>query len=426
MRRGLTDHASGTLVQQGKPRPAATITASLALLLSACGGEAEQALGQAAPPPPTVTVVPVIREDVTPSREFVGRVAAVDRVDLRARVLGFLEARNFTEGQYVQEGDLLFVIEQEPYEAVVAQRQAHLASAQAETANAQVQLQRGEQLIRNQNIPQAEVDQRRAALQVAQAKVLEAEAAVRSAQLDVGYTEIHAPIAGRIGRAAYSVGNLVGPDSGTLALIVSQDPVYVTFPISQQILTELRQRSGARAGRSEDLVVRLGLPDGSAYEHPGVINFADVQVDPGTDTVTIRAEFPNPDELLTPGQFVDVSVETATPTTALVVPQNSLQVDQAGPYVLVVGADDMVEARRVELGARQGADVVVEAGLQEGESIIVEGIQKVRPGQKVQPTAGSPRPIPAAALVPGGELGGGTPALPTLREQPSVTRQAAQ
>jgi membrane fusion protein (multidrug efflux system) len=339
-----------------------------------------------------VTVISVQPTDVTPSVGFNGRVEAVDLVQLRARVTGFLDQRLFEEGADVKPGDLLFVIEKAPYQAVVDQRQAELASAEANRTNTAVQLQRGEELVKNKNIPEAEVDERRAADEMAAASILEAQAALERSRIDLGYTEIHAPVAGRIGRSAFSVGNLVGPDSGVLATIVSQDPIYVTFPVSQRELMEYRRH---QRDRGAPPVVKITLPDGTPYEHPGKIDFLDVQVDQGTDTVTVRAELPNPDRMLVDGQFVNVRVETGEPEQMLVVPQASIQVDQAGPFVLVVGSDNTVEARRITLGPGAGAQVVVRDGLEAGDKVIVEGIQKVRPGIAVAATEAPPaRPPP--------------------------------
>jgi membrane fusion protein, multidrug efflux system len=369
---------------------------SFALASAALAGTAAaQQPGGASPP--AVTVFKVEQRDVTPSTSFTGRIEAKDKVDLRARVEGFLEQELFTEGQDVAAGGLLFVIEKAPYEAVVAQRQAELASAEAKKVNTAAQLQRGEELVRNNNIPQSEVDLRRAEDQMAAAAIQQARAALEQAQINLSYTDIHAPIAGRIGRADLSVGNLVGPDSGVLARIVSQDPIYVTFPVSQRRLLEYRRE---RNDTGRDPVVRVTLPDGSVYEHPGAVDFVDVQVDQSTDTVAVRAELPNPDRILVDGQFVGVRVEAGQPERVLAVPQAALQVDQAGPYVLVVGADDKVAARRVTLGIEEGAQVVIERGLEAGDKVIVEGIQKVRPGMAVAASE-----APSATPTPGQQSG---------------------
>lgn len=352
------------------------------LALSACGQSGE-APAQPAVPPPAVTVVSAEPQSVTPAQEFVGRVEAVDKVDLRARVTGFLNERRFEEGEEVEAGDLLFVIEKAPYQAIVAQRQADVASAEAQKVQTTLQLERGQELLANQNIPQAEVDQRRAQDQIAGAGILEAEAAREEAQINLGYTEIRAPIGGKIGRAAYSVGSLVGPESGPLATIVSQDPMYATFPVSVAVILDAQRRSGGALPDPDQLVVKIVLPDGSTYEQPGRINFLSNQVDQTTDTLTARAELANADRLLVDGQFVTVRVETASPEQALVIPQAAVQVDQAGPYVLVVTGEQIAEQRRVVLGPGQGTGVVVERGLEPGERVIAEGIQKVRPGMQV-------------------------------------------
>ena len=322
-----------------------------AILLAGCGEHAESQAPAAAAPPPAVTVITTQLADITPTLGFNGRVVAEDKVDLRARVTGFLEKREFKEGADVKVGELLFVIEKDHFQAVVDQRRAELASAEANRANTEVALRRGEQLVKNKNIPQAEVDQRRAADQMAAASILEAQAALRQAEINLGYTDITAPIAGRIGRASVSVGNLVGPDSGVLATIVSQDPIYVTFPVSQRELLEYRRE---QSGSGHPPVVRVGLPNDTLYPHPGSLNFLDVQVDQGTDTVTVRATLPNPDRVLVDGEFVSVRVEAGTPERQITVPQSALQVDQAGPYVLVVDGDDKVAARRVKVAQVRG------------------------------------------------------------------------
>ena len=382
------------------------------LLLSACG-EADQTPA-AAPPPPAVSVVEVEPQDVTPSSQFVGRVVAIDQVDLRARVQGFLEQRLFTEGQKVEKGDLLYVIEQPPFQAQVEEAAADVARAEASVAETKATLERVQEASGSGAVSKQEVDQALANDQRAQAEVLAAKAQLEIAKLNLSYTEISAPIDGRIGFTNYTVGNLVGPDSGTLATIVSDDPIYVTFPVSSRVILEARQQAIA-AGKPNEFVVRAQLPDGTTYGHPGKVNFLNIEADQTTDTITVRAEFPNPEGLLVDGGFVNVAVERAKPEERLVVPQAALQLDQAGAYVLVVDGQDQVEQRRVQTGQAFAGNLVVQSGLQAGERVIVEGIQKVRPGMKVQanvvplatsdadisPSAASETPS-ASSAAPGG------------------------
>jgi membrane fusion protein, multidrug efflux system len=354
-----------------------------ASVVSVCGGSA---LAQTPPPPPAVSVTAVASRQVTETGDFVGRVTAIDKVDIVARVAGFIEERNFTEGQSVKKGDLLFRIEQDTYKAAVDQQAANLAKAQATEANAALQLQRGQELIKNQNIPQSTLDQRAADAQSAEADVLQAQALLEQAKINLGYTEIRAPIDGRIGRATFTVGNLVQPSSGTLATIVSLDPIYVTFQASERNIIAYKSRVAESADKDPHVVVHIKMPDGSEYPHPGVTNFLDVQVDSNTDTVAVRAQVPNPNGILIPGGIVGVTTARGQPEAALVVPQSAVQLDQAGHFVLVVDDTKKVELRRVTTGVEQGRDVVVTNGLKEGELVIVEGIQKVRPGQVVAPT----------------------------------------
>jgi membrane fusion protein (multidrug efflux system) len=362
---------------------AAALVLLIGASLSACG---EDAAPTAAAPPPAVTVTAAALEDVVSTAGFVGRVTAINRVDLRARVAGFLEKRLFAEGQNVDVGQLLYVIETAPYEAVVAQRQADVTRAEAEVVNTSLQLKRAQELVKRNNIPQATVDERAAADAVARANVQQAKAALKSAEIDLDYTSIMAPVSGQIGISKFTEGNYVTPESGTLATIVSRDPIYATFPVSQRALLEFRRRATERGEDPGQVVVRLTLSDGSVYAQPGKVNFVDVTVDQGTDTLTVRAEFPNPDGLLVDGQFVTVTVEAEKAEPSVVVPQVALQSDQGGVFVLVVGADKKVEVRRVETGPAREGQIVIAKGLKEGEQVIVQGLQKVRPGQIVEPT----------------------------------------
>ena len=354
--------------------------AGAALIFFACSSGA----GAQGAPPPAVSVAPVTSREVVDTASFIGRIVAIDKVDIVARVPGFIEQRYFTEGQMVKTGDVLFRIEQATYKAAVDQQEASLAKARATETNARLQLERGNELVRGQNIPQSTVDQRAADAGAAKADVMVAQAALDQARINFDYTEIRSPINGQIGLANYTVGNLVGPTSGTLATIVSQDPIYVIFQASERDVLAYKRRLAAQG--NQHLVVHIKLPDGTMYAEPGMTNFLDVQVGNTTDTVAVRAQFPNAQGMLLAGGFVSVTAERGAPKSALVVPLSAIQVDQAGRYVLVVNDDKKVELRRVTTGAEQGADVVVSDGLKQGESVIVEGIQKVRPGQVVAAT----------------------------------------
>ncbi len=368
----------------------------LAAALAGCEEGADQAAAQAQPEvSPTVTVAPVVRREVEESLSFVGRVEAVDEVELRARIPGFLRERAFVEGQDVEVGDLLFRIEPEPYEAAVALAEANLESARARIPETARALERAEQLLSRGNISEASVDEARAAALQAEAAVRAREAELQQARINLSYTEIAAPIDGRMGRSAFTVGNLIGPDSGVLAELIALDPIYVTFAVSEGDVIEFRrQRLAGTSPAVADVVLELSLPDGSSYEETGGIDFIDSRVDPATGTVPVRGVFPNNDRLLQPGAFVTVGVGTTTPTIAMTVPQAAVQQDQGGRFVLVVGEDNQVETRRIETGSKQGTDWVVQSGLDEGDMVIVEGLQRIRPGVAVNP-------VPTAATAEG-------------------------
>jgi len=328
-------------------------------------------------------VTPVASRQVTETGDFVGRVVAIDKVDIVARVTGFIGQRNFTEGQMVKTGDLLFRIEPDIYKATVDQQAANVAKAKATEVNADLQLKRSQELVKSQNVPQSTVDQNLATEQSAQADILQAQALLEQAKINLSYTEIYAPIDGRIGIANYTVGNLVSPSTGILATIVSQDPIYVVFQASEADVVEYRRRVAASADKDPHVTVHIRLPDGSIYSHPGVTNFLDVQVQADTDTITARAQLPNPDGELIPGGVVGVIVERGKPRYALLVPQAAVLLDQAGHYVLVVDDAKKVEQRRITTGPDHGKDIEVAEGLKEGELVITDGIQKVHPGQVV-------------------------------------------
>ena len=354
---------------------------ALLLVLGSCQ---EHKQATTLPPKPAVSVQPVAFKGVAQSFEFVGHVAAIYKVDIRARVEGFLEKLSFREGQDVKAGDLLYQIEKVQYRAQVDQAKGNLASAEAQVTNAQLQYNRKSQLAQDRWAPQSDVDQYKATLDSDKARVLQTRAALTQAEVNLGYTDIWSPIDGRIGRTVYQIGNLLNPASGVLVTIVSQDPMYVLFPISVrdlEIIREARRREGGALAKIE---IRVRLPSGREYSQVGVWNLNDPQVDQRTDTLMVRAIIPNPDRQLIDGEFVTAVIQERTETPQLVIPQAALQTDQTGYYVLVVDDQHKVQERRVQTGRNRDTDVVVTAGLREGEKVIVDGVQKVRPGQVVQ------------------------------------------
>jgi membrane fusion protein (multidrug efflux system) len=352
-----------------------------ALALGAAGADAQDQKTQ----PPAVTVAKVTTKDVRPAVTFTGRVAAIDKVDLLARVEGFLEQRLFTEGQEVKKGDLLFVIEKGTYEANVEEAKGNIQSAEAQLTLADIDVKRDTALVAKNAASQATLDQVVARAAEIQGSLVRLKASLAKAELQLSYTEVRAPIAGRIGRAQFTTGNYVGTSSGVLATIVSQDPIYVNFAVTQREVLAIRERLNA-GQKVPDAVVYLGLANGKRYAQPGKLNFIDVSVDSGTDTILVRATFPNRDRLLVDGQLVTVLVEGGEPTNTLVIPQAAVQADQSGPYVLVVDKANKIEVRPVELGPMTGTELSVTKGLTVDERIVTEGIQKVRPGQVVDPT----------------------------------------
>jgi membrane fusion protein (multidrug efflux system) len=329
---------------------------------------------------------------VSQSFEFVGRVKAIETVDVRARVEGFLEKVLFREGQDVKKGDLLYQIEKVQFAAQVQQAKANLASAQAEATNAELQYHRQLDLSKRQYSPQSTVDQYKAEVDTGNARIQQAQAALTQAQVNLDYTDIRSPIDGRIGRTAYTAGNLVNPASGVLATIVSQDPIYVVFPVSVRELQTIRDARRKEDGGLIKIDIRLRLSDGKEYPHKGRWNFTGPQVDQQTDTLIMRATVPNPDRVLSDGQFVTAIIRERREQPRLVIPQAALQVDQSGYYALVVDSQHKVEQRRLETGPNLDTDIVVTSGLSEGDKVIVDGIQKVRPGQVVRETV-----LPATA-----------------------------
>jgi len=334
-----------------------------------------------APPPASVVVAPVSLEDLSSERSFTGRIEATDKVQIRARVQGFLKSRLFEEGAKVEAGELLYEIEPEPFELAVQQAEANVASAAAAETFAQQTFERTEELVRRNTSSRASLDEAQSALAQAQATLKARKAELQTAQLNLSYTKITAPISGRAGRSEYSVGNLVGPESDPLVLLVSQDPVYANFPVPQWLLVQVR-----KAGQGpESVYVELRLADGSEYEHTGSVVFTDVQATTGTDSVLVRAKFPNPEGLLVDQQLVNVQVIRKKPEKKLVISQSALLLDQQGAYALVVDDANKVQIKRITVGVQRGPLIVVESGLEAGDRVIVSGHQKARPGAEVAP-----------------------------------------
>lgn len=319
--------------------------------------------------------------------EFIGRAAAFDKVELRARVKGFLGPRKFADGDQVKKDQVVFTIEPETYQAAVDQKKAQLDAARAALANAEVQLKRAAELLRTNTGTQVTYDLRLSEQLQAKAHVEDSGAQLRDAELQLSYTEIKSPIDGRIGRAAFSPGNLVSPDSGVLATVVSEHPIRVLFPVTQRELLDARRE---QAADPNSIVVRIRLADGSIYKEKGRIDFIDNTVDAKTDGQIVRATFPNTEGVLTDGQTLRVIIEGETVPTAVAVPQAAIAQDQSGAYLFVVNDKNVVEQKRIRTGVSRDGMVAIASGLQAGEKVIVQGQQRVRPGMTVNPTVAPP------------------------------------
>ena len=380
--------------------------AVLALVCMMSAGHAQAPGG----PPPSVGVAKAEQTAITETSEFIGRVQAIDRVALTARVTAFLDERLFKEGTEVQQGDLLFRLERAPFEAAVQQQEAAVADTSSRLANANIQLGRAQSLLSTPAGQRSTVDDLVAAQRSQAALVLSAQAQLRAAQINLAYTEIRAPVAGKISRTNITIGNVVSPSSGPLASIVSQDPMYVTFPVASRVQTELQTRYADKGGVNA-VVVKLRLPNGSLYGQSGKIDYVEPSVSASTDTVLLRAKIANPaqrpaeggqpvERALVDNAFVTVLVEGVQPVMALGIPRRAVLSDQQGDYVYVVGADNKVEQRRIQLGQSTPTIAIVAGGLKDGEMVVAEGIQRVRPGIAVNSGPVSAAP---AAPAPGGK-----------------------
>jgi membrane fusion protein (multidrug efflux system) len=310
---------------------------------------------------------------------LVGRVEAVERVEIRARVTGYLEEVLFKEGDLVKEGAPLYRIEKGLFEAAVASAEAAVERSKAAKVLTDLQLRRAQELLDKNSGTIVARDQALAADQQADGQVMGDQANLATAKINLGYTSIVSPIAGKIGKTNITRGNVVDPNSGVLTVIVSQDPMYVSFPVSQREYLIARERKA----NVDRVKARIRFSDGTTYGEVGEINFVDVSVNRSTDTILVRATLPNPNGTLIDGQLVQVVLDSGTAEERVLVPQAALIADQAGTYVFVV-EDGKAVVKRLKIGAEVGADAVVDQGLNGGEQVIVQGLQAVRPGAPVQ------------------------------------------
>jgi RND family efflux transporter MFP subunit len=345
-----------------------------------------------APPPaaaPEVSVARPLVRQVTDWDEYTGRLEAVDAVEIRARVTGYLQSRHFDEGALVDKGDLLFVIDPRPYEAVLDRARAELERAQIRLDLAQNDFERAERLFRSRAISEEELDARSKERQEATAALTAARAAERSAELEVEFTRVHAPVSGRIGRELVSEGNLVSggsPQSTLLTTIVSLHPIHVYFTADERAFLRyqrLDQEGERESSRTAENPVRLQLADEEGFPHIGHMDFVDNRIDRATGTMQGRAVFPNPDHFLTPGIFARVQLQGRGPYDALMIPDAAIGADQAERFVYVVDEAGVAQRRPIELGRRIGEHRIVASGLEPDDVVIVDGLQRVRAGSAV-------------------------------------------
>jgi membrane fusion protein (multidrug efflux system) len=354
----------------------------------------------AASGPPAVGVVEATKRPITETSEFLGRIQGVNRVNVVARDTAFLEKRLFNEGDEIKKGDELYHLERGPFEADLASKKAQVAQLQATLENAKLTTERARILLTGPAGQQSTYDAALANQRSLEAQVQAAEAQVQASQINLDYTEIRSPIDGKIGRTAVTEGNVVGPGSGVLTTIVSQDPMYVVFPVSVRQGLELRERYATRGGLNA-VVIKLRLPDNRPYDETGKLDFVDNTITQSTDTFTVRGTIPNPTlhdpsltggpvRELTDGEFVTVLLEGVQPVEVLAIPRAAVLSDQQGDYVFVVGPDNKAEQRRIQLGQSTSTIASVLSGLAPGDKVIAEGLQRVRPGQAVSPGPASP------------------------------------
>ncbi len=366
--------------------PAGLLLLALATVLAACDNTDDAAQSAHQGPPPRVEVAQPLAQEVSEWDEYTGRIEAIDAVEVRARVSGYLEKVNFTAGQRVKRGDLLFVIDPKPFQAQLNQALAELDRARSKRELAKNDLARAESLLRAKAVSGEEYDSRNKGFREAEAAVHAAAASAEAAGLNLQYSKIYAPIDGRVGRELLTEGNLVngGGTATLLTTIVSTDPVYVYIDADERSVLKYKRQHGVSI---EGLSAELALADEAGFPHLGKLDYIAPSADPETGTVTMRAVFANPDELLSPGFFARVRIRASAPYAALLLPERALLTDQAERFVWVVDSDNRAAYRRVATGIRIGNQRVVKEGVTAQDSVVIEGLQKVRPGEKVDPVS---------------------------------------
>ena len=369
-------------------REVGLLIAVLAVVASSgCGGTE---ITTEAPPPPEVTVALPEQRDVMNYLEFTGQTRAVEAVEIVARVPGVLEEMHFEPSTGVDAGDLLFTIEQEPYIAARDTAIANVKTWEAELARAESDLERLELAIQTNAVSAQEVDRARADVQQATANLMGAQAGLEQAEIDLGYTEVRSPIEGMVSRNLVDLGNIVGSDGNTvLTTVMKVDPIYAYFDMSEPILlAALEARGSTVAEPAGDATAYLGLATDEGWPHEGIVDYIDNTVNVATGTIRVRGVFPNPDVILFPGLFARIRLPIALEEGVLLVSETAIGTDLGGKYLLLVGDDNVVELRHVELGALEGDMRVIRSGLAANERYIINGMQRARPGLPVTPTAG--------------------------------------
>jgi RND family efflux transporter MFP subunit len=359
----------------------AAASAALALLLTGCSSKTES------PPPPTpqVTVAPPLVQDVVDWDDYVGRFEAVQSVEVKPRVTGYLQRVAFRDGQYVRAGQVLFTVDARPALAALDQARAQLARAQATLVNARTELARSQTLARSQAASREEVESRQAAVRAGEADVNAARAAMRAQQLTVGFTRVTAPISGRVSDRLVDAGNSVTADQTVLTTIVSIDPIHFTFEGSEALLLKyLRQNAGATSGTP----VRIRLQDEADYDHAGRLDFVNNSINTGAGTIRARAVVPNPDGFLKPGMFGHMQLAGSRPYRAFLIPDTAVVTDAARKVVYVIGKDGTIASRPVTLGPLLDNLRIVRSGIGPADRIVISGIQRVHPGQKAEAKPG--------------------------------------